>query len=121
MKIAACVKYSLDVSEVKVDASSKQLRLSGVPRKLGNIDKIQAKSVLQQVVQSGPVFEAAVAQACQAQGGEGIARPGHQPGRLPPLPEQRNGLRPWSGRDRGAEDLLPVCCQVWSVRGRNRH
>lgn len=39
MKIVACVKYSRDVSEVKVDASSKQLRLSGVPRKLGNIDK----------------------------------------------------------------------------------
>lgn len=39
MKIAACVKYSLDVSEVKVDPSSKQLHLSGVPRKLGNIDK----------------------------------------------------------------------------------
>lgn len=39
MKIATCVKYSLDVSEVRVDASSKQLRLAGVPRKLGNIDK----------------------------------------------------------------------------------
>jgi hypothetical protein len=52
---------------------------SSAIKELGNIDKIQAKSVLQQVVQSGPVFEAAVAQACQAQGGEGIAR-------------QRNGM-----------------------------
>jgi len=39
MKIAACIKYSLDVSEVKVDASTKQIRLAGVPKKLGNIDR----------------------------------------------------------------------------------
>lgn len=39
VKIAACVKYSLDVAEIRVDVPSKQLRLAGVPRKLGNIDK----------------------------------------------------------------------------------
>lgn len=39
MKIAACVKYSLDISEIRVDASSRQLRLEGTPRKLGNIDR----------------------------------------------------------------------------------
>jgi electron transfer flavoprotein beta subunit len=39
MKIVACIKYSLDVSEVKVDAATRQLRLTGTPRKLGNIDK----------------------------------------------------------------------------------
>lgn len=47
---------------------------SSAIKALGNVDKIQAKAVLQNVVQSGPVFEAAVAQACQVQGGEGIAR-----------------------------------------------
>ena len=39
MKIVACVKYSLDVSEVKVDPATKELRLAGVPKKVGNIDK----------------------------------------------------------------------------------
>lgn len=39
MRIAACVKYSLDVAEIRVDIPSRQLRLIGVPRKLGNIDK----------------------------------------------------------------------------------
>lgn len=39
VKIASCVKYSLDVAEIRVDVPSKQLRLAGVPRKLGNIDK----------------------------------------------------------------------------------
>lgn len=39
MKIVACIKYSLDVSEVKVDPVTKQLRLSGVPLRVGNIDR----------------------------------------------------------------------------------
>lgn len=39
MKIVACIKYSLDVSEVKVDPASKELKLAGVPSKVGNIDK----------------------------------------------------------------------------------
>ena len=39
MKIVACIKYSLDVSEVKVDSATKELRLAGVPKKVGNIDK----------------------------------------------------------------------------------
>ena len=39
MKIVACIKYSLDVSEVKVDPATKELRLAGVPKKVGNIDK----------------------------------------------------------------------------------
>lgn len=39
MKIVACIKYSLDVSEVKVDPATKQLRLTGVPLRVGNIDR----------------------------------------------------------------------------------
>lgn len=39
MKIVACIKYSLDVSEVKVDPVSKELKMAGVPYKVGHIDK----------------------------------------------------------------------------------
>ena len=39
MKIVACIKYSLDASEVKVDAASKELKMAGVPYKVGVIDK----------------------------------------------------------------------------------
>jgi electron transfer flavoprotein beta subunit len=39
VKIVACIKYSLDVSEVKVDSDTKELRMAGVPYKVGNIDK----------------------------------------------------------------------------------
>ena len=39
MKILALMKYSLDVAEIKVDPSTKELRMSGVPEKIGNIDK----------------------------------------------------------------------------------
>ena len=39
MKIAACIKYSLDVSEIKVDAETKELSLAGVPKKVGHIDQ----------------------------------------------------------------------------------
>ena len=39
MKIVACIKYSLDVSEVKVDPVSKELKMAGVPYKVGVIDK----------------------------------------------------------------------------------
>ena len=39
MKILALMKYSLDVAEIKVDQTTKELRMSGVPEKIGNIDK----------------------------------------------------------------------------------
>jgi len=39
VNIVALVKYSLDVGEVKVDPATSELRLTGVPRRLGNIDK----------------------------------------------------------------------------------
>jgi len=40
VKIIACVKYSLDVSEMRVDPSSKKIGLDGVPKRLGEIDKV---------------------------------------------------------------------------------
>jgi hypothetical protein len=49
-------------------------------RAVGGVSKVQAKAVLQNLVNTGPVMEAAVAQACQTTGGaKGIAR-------------QRNGM-----------------------------
>jgi electron transfer flavoprotein beta subunit len=39
MKILALIKYSLDVSEIKVDSATRELRMAGVPSKIGNIDK----------------------------------------------------------------------------------
>jgi electron transfer flavoprotein alpha/beta subunit len=39
MKILTLIKYSMDVAEIKVDPASKELRMSGVPEKIGNIDK----------------------------------------------------------------------------------
>ena len=39
MKILTLLKYSLDVAEVKVDPSTHEIRLAGVPLKIGNIDK----------------------------------------------------------------------------------
>ncbi len=39
MRILSLIKYSLDVAEIKVDPSTKELLLSGVPEKIGNIDK----------------------------------------------------------------------------------
>lgn len=38
LKIVACVKLSLDVSEIKVDPSTKRLHFEGVPKRLGDID-----------------------------------------------------------------------------------
>ncbi|RPJ36540.1 MAG: electron transfer flavoprotein subunit beta, partial [Chloroflexi bacterium] len=39
MKILVLIKYSLDVSEIKVDPANHALRLAGVPEKIGNIDR----------------------------------------------------------------------------------
>lgn len=39
MKIVACIKYSYDVSEVKVDPATEELRLAGVPKRVGDIDR----------------------------------------------------------------------------------
>lgn len=39
MKILALIKYSLDVSEIRVEKVTKALQMAGVPSKIGNIDK----------------------------------------------------------------------------------
>ncbi|HEX7974414.1 MAG TPA: electron transfer flavoprotein subunit beta/FixA family protein [Anaerolineales bacterium] len=39
MKILVLLKYSLDVAEIKVDPATRELRLAGVPEKVGNIEK----------------------------------------------------------------------------------
>lgn len=39
MKTLVLIKYSLDVAEIKVDPASRELRLAGVPEKIGNIDR----------------------------------------------------------------------------------
>lgn len=39
MKIVACIKYSLDTAEIKVDSASKELKMAGVPYKVGVIDR----------------------------------------------------------------------------------
>jgi electron transfer flavoprotein beta subunit len=39
MKVLTLIKYTLDVAEIKVDPTTKELRMSGVPERVGNIDK----------------------------------------------------------------------------------
>jgi len=39
VKIIALVKYSMDVAEIRVDASNHSLKLSGVPQHFGDLDK----------------------------------------------------------------------------------
>jgi electron transfer flavoprotein beta subunit len=39
VKILVLIKYSLDTGEIKVDPGTRELRLAGVPEKIGNIDK----------------------------------------------------------------------------------
>jgi electron transfer flavoprotein beta subunit len=39
LKILALVKYSLDAAEIRVDAATHALRLSGVPERFGDLDK----------------------------------------------------------------------------------
>lgn len=39
MKIVACIKHSLDVSEIKVDEETEEIKLTGVPKSLGEIDE----------------------------------------------------------------------------------
>jgi electron transfer flavoprotein beta subunit len=39
VRILTLLKYSLDVTEIKVDPATHEIRLAGVPLKIGNIDK----------------------------------------------------------------------------------
>lgn len=50
MKIVACIKYSLAVPEIRVDPATKELRLAGVPQRVGVIDKnvLEAAAILKE-------------------------------------------------------------------------
>lgn len=56
MKILTLIKYSLDISEIKVDPTTKELRMAGVPEKIGDIDK----NVVEAAVQLKEVSEASL-------------------------------------------------------------
>ncbi len=47
MKILVLMKYSLDVAEIKVDPASREIRLAGVPEKIGNIDRNAVEAAVQ--------------------------------------------------------------------------
>ncbi len=53
MNILVLIKYSLDVAEIKVDPNTSELRLAGVPAKIGNIDKIVVEAAVQMIEKYG--------------------------------------------------------------------
>jgi len=53
LKILVLIKYSLDISEIKVDPTSRELRLAGVPEKIGNIDRNAVEAALRLREKSG--------------------------------------------------------------------
>jgi electron transfer flavoprotein beta subunit len=53
VRILVLTKYSLDVTEVKVDAATHELRLAGVPEKIGNIDKNAVEAAIRLRESSG--------------------------------------------------------------------
>ncbi len=57
MKILALVKYSLDVAEIKVNAATRALRMTGVPRRFGNLDKGAVEAAVRLKEASGAVVE----------------------------------------------------------------
>jgi electron transfer flavoprotein beta subunit len=46
VRILTLLKYSLDVAEIKVDPTTHEIRLAGVPLKIGNIDKNVVESAV---------------------------------------------------------------------------
>ncbi len=58
MKILTLIKYSLDVAEIKVDPDSKELRLTGVPERMGNIDKNVVEAAVQLKAATGASLQA---------------------------------------------------------------
>ncbi|HUI87200.1 MAG TPA: electron transfer flavoprotein subunit beta/FixA family protein [Anaerolineales bacterium] len=58
MRILALIKYSMDVAEVKVDPATKELRLAGVPEKIGAIDKNVAEAAVQLKEANGAALQA---------------------------------------------------------------
>jgi electron transfer flavoprotein beta subunit len=58
MKILTLIKYSLDVAEIKVDSATKELRLTGVPERMGNIDKNVVEAAVQLKTATGASLQA---------------------------------------------------------------
>jgi len=58
MKILTLIKYSLDTAEIKVDPDTKELRMSGVPAKIGNIDKNVVEAAVRLKEVSGASLQA---------------------------------------------------------------
>ncbi len=58
MKILTLIKYSLDISEIKVDPTTKELRMAGVPAKIGDIDKNVVEAAVRLKEVSGASLQA---------------------------------------------------------------
>ena len=58
MNILVLIKYSLDVAEIKVDAATRELRLTGVPEKIGNIDKNAVEAAVRLKEAAGGTIQA---------------------------------------------------------------
>lgn len=58
MKILTLIKYSLDISEIKVEPTTKELRMAGVPAKIGDIDKNVVEAAVQLKEVSGASLQA---------------------------------------------------------------
>ncbi len=69
MKIVACIKYSLDTSEIKVNPASKQLLLEDVPKHVGNIDKNILETAVSLKEQYGGTVHAVTFGPASAQSG----------------------------------------------------
>lgn len=58
MKTLVLVKYSLDVAEIKVDPASREIRLAGVPAKIGNIDRNAVEAAVRLKEKQGGTVQA---------------------------------------------------------------
>ncbi len=58
MKILALIKYSFDTSEIKVNPSTKELLMTGVPAKIGNIDKNAVEAAVKLKETAGGTLQA---------------------------------------------------------------
>jgi electron transfer flavoprotein beta subunit len=69
VKIVACIKYSLDTSEIKVDPATRQLLLEDVPKHVGNIDKNVLEAAVSLKEQYGGAVHAITFGPASAQSG----------------------------------------------------
>lgn len=69
MKILALVKYSLDVAEIRVDTATREMRMSGVPARFGDIDK----GAVEVAVRLKETCDASVEALCLGPAAAGVA------------------------------------------------